>query len=75
MAVTEIKKTSILRLKFEVGQTEGGQIKYKRKDIKNVKADANKDDVYAIGKALSELLEKNADAIAKIDETDYEESL
>lgn len=57
MAVTESSKVSVLRLKFAVGETSGGEIKYKRKDIKNVKADATKEDVYAVGKALSDLLE------------------
>lgn len=75
MAVTEVNKTSVLRLKFEVGQTEGGQIKYKRKDIKNVKADATKEDVHEVGKALSNLLETKADAISKIDEADLEENI
>lgn len=60
MAVTESSKVSVLRLKFAVGETSGGDIKYKRKDIKNVKADATKEDVYAVGKALSDLLETKA---------------
>ena len=68
MAVTESSKVSVLRLKFAVGETSGGDIKYKRKDIKNVKADATKEDVYAVGKALSDLLETKADVIAKVDE-------
>ena len=34
MAVTESSKVSVLRLKFAVGETSGGDIKYKRKDIK-----------------------------------------
>ena len=75
MAVTESNKVSVLRLKFAVGETSGGEIKYKRKDIKNVKADATKEDVYAVGKALSDLLETNADVIAKVDEADLEESI
>ena len=33
------------------------------------------EDVHAVGKALSGLLEVPADKIAKIDDTDYEESL
>ncbi len=76
MAVTESSKVSVLRLKFAVGETSGGDIiKYKRKDIKNVKADATKEDVYAVGKALSDLLETKADVIAKVDEADLEESM
>ncbi len=75
MAVTERKNPAILRLKFENGKLEGGEMKYKLKNIKNLKADAKMEDVHAVGKALSGLLEVPADKIAKIDDTDYEESL
>lgn len=75
MAVTEKRNPSILRLKFEKGQTEGGVLKYKRKDIKNLKPDATKEDVYAVGNALSNLLELPADLISKIDDADLQESL
>lgn len=75
MAVTEKRNPSILRLKFEKGQTEGGVLKYKRKDIKNLKPDATKEDVYAVGNALSNLLELPADAISKIDDADLQEIL
>lgn len=50
-------------------------MKYKRKDIKNLKPDATKEDVYAVGNALSNLLELPADVISKIDDADLQESL
>lgn len=75
MAVTEKKNPSILRLKFENGHTEGGSVKYKRKDIKNLKPDATVENVHAVGKTLSNLLEKPANVISKIDDTTYEETL
>lgn len=74
MAVTENKNASILRLKFRKG-SEGGKVKYKIKNLKNLKADATKENVYAVGKSLSSLLEKSADKISKIDDTDYTESI
>lgn len=75
MAVTGTKNASILRLKFNNGKSEGGEPKYKFKNIKNLKPDATMDNVHAVGKALSGLLEVPADKIAKIDDTDFEESL
>lgn len=75
MAVTEVKNSSILRLKFLNGEAEGGQPKYKMKNIKNLKPEASVENVYQVGKALSGLLEIPADKIAKIDDVDYEESI
>ena len=68
MAVREIKNTSSLRIKLDLGMVDG-RTKVKSKTFSSVKHDASAQNVYDVAQALMGLQEYQTIEIAKIDNT------
>ncbi|HLR03904.1 MAG TPA: DUF1659 domain-containing protein [Virgibacillus sp.] len=72
MAVAHLV-SSTLRLVFIDGMDEDGKTIYKNKSFRNVKTDADEDQLYAIAQAFVGLQERDLNKIERTDSSDIQE--
>lgn len=60
MAAKKVLKTTVLCIEVEKGTDKNGNKLYKKKNFKNVKTDAESDNVYAVAEAIKTVLSEPA---------------
>ena len=72
MPVSEVKKNSILKIRFENGMTEDGKVKYKTKSISGIAAAANNEDVMQVAESLGSLVNDAIGEVNRVDNTELQ---
>ncbi len=67
MAVTKVAGGTVLRLKLQTGEGEGGSTVYRLRSFSNVKPEASDQDLYDVAEALAGLQEYPLGGILRID--------
>ena len=72
MPVSEVKKSSVLKIRFENGLTEDGRVRYKTKSISGIVSTASNEDIMQVAEGLGSLVDDVMDEVNRVDSTELQ---
>ena len=72
MPVSEVKKSSVLKIRFENGLTEDGRVRYKTKSISGIVSTASNEDIMQVVEGMGSLVDDVMDEVNRVDSTELQ---